>query len=76
MDKYTELLKDIARVIADTDRESILFKYELKNAEAMLEAAEEKIKRKDAELAAAHEQIETLVAKNAVKMMQEDEASA
>ena len=55
MDKYTELLKDIARLIVDTDRENFLLKSELARANQMIAAAEE--------------QLETVVAKNAVDMM-------
>lgn len=76
MDKYEQLLKDIARLIADTDRENIILKYDLENTKAQLEAAESKIKCKDADLTAAYDKIETLVAKQAIQMMQEDDASA
>lgn len=55
MDKYTELIKDIARLIADTDRENFLLKSELSRANQMIAAAEE--------------QLEAVVARNAVDMM-------
>lgn len=76
MDKYNELLKDIARMIADTDRENFLLKCDLENAKAQLAAAEDRIARAEKQKAAAEEQLETVVAKQAIKMMQEDEASA
>lgn len=76
MDKYNQLLLDIARLIADKDRENILLKYDLENAEAQLKAAEDRIARAEKERAAAEEQLETVVAKQAIKMMQEDDASA
>lgn len=76
MDKYNELLKDIARMIADTDRENFLLKCDLENAKAQLAAAEDRIARAEKEKAIAEEQLETVVAKQAIKMMQEDEASA
>lgn len=43
MDKYTELLKDIATLIADTHRENFLLKCELQQAQKQLEASEERI---------------------------------
>lgn len=76
MDKYTELLKDIANLIANTDRESFLLGVELRDTKEKLAAAEVKIAHSEKALAEAHEQIETLVARRAVEMMQEDEASA
>ena len=76
MDKYTELLKDIARVSADTDREKFLLKCELDAVKAALRDAEGEIKRKDQKIAAAEDQLETAVAKQAIQMMQEDGASA
>ena len=76
MDKYNELLKDIARMIADTDRENFLLKCDLENTKAQLAAAEDRIARAERKRADAEEQLETVVAKNAIKMMQEDEASA
>lgn len=57
MDKYTELLKDIARLIVDADRENFLLKCELDGTKQ--------------KLAAAEDQLETVVAKRAVEMMQE-----
>lgn len=57
MDKYNELLRDIARLIADTDRENFLLKCELDGTKQRLAAAEE--------------QLETVVAKRAVEMLQE-----
>lgn len=76
MDKYNQLLLDIARMIVDTDRENFLLKCDLENAKAQLEAAEDRITRAEKQRAAAEEQLETVVAKQAIKMMQEDEASA
>lgn len=43
MDKYTELLKDIATLIADTNRENFLLKCELNRAQEQLADAEHKI---------------------------------
>lgn len=43
MDKYTELLKDFARLIADTDRENFLLKHELDVTKQKLEKAEAEI---------------------------------
>lgn len=43
MDKYTELLKDIATLIADTSRENFLLKHELNRTQEQLAAAEHKI---------------------------------
>lgn len=62
MDKYTELLKDIARLIVDADRENFLLKSELSRTRTMLAGMEQ--------------QLETVVAENAVNMMREDDASA
>ena len=76
MDKYNQLLLDIARLIADTDRENILLKYDLQNTKEQLAAAEDRIARAEKEKAVAEEQLETVVAKQAIQMMQEDEASA
>lgn len=44
MNKYDELLKDIARLIADANRENFLLKCELSNTKEQLAAAESKIK--------------------------------
>lgn len=44
MDKYNELLKDIATLIADTNRENFLLKCELNRTKEQLAAAESKIK--------------------------------
>lgn len=77
MDKYTELLKDIARLIVDTDRENFLLKTDLEFAKSQIAAAEERIARAEKEKAAAEEQLETVVAKRAAEMMwQEDKADA
>ena len=76
MDKYNQLLLDIAHLIADTDRENILLKYDLQNTKEQLAAAEDRIARAEKEKAVAEEQLETVVAKQAIQMMQEDEASA
>ena len=73
MDKYTELLKDIAKLIAETDRENFLLKYDLEKAEKQLNAAEAKIKAREAELECANERISDLVAVKAVAMMAEEE---
>lgn len=43
MDKYTELLKDIATLIADTNRENFLLKCELNRTKEQLASAESKI---------------------------------
>ena len=59
MDKYTELLKDIARLIADTDRENFLLRSDLERVKGQLSAAEE--------------QLETAVASAAVEMMRSEE---
>ena len=90
MDKYTELIKDIARLIVDTERENFLLKCELDTVKAELTNAEGKIackdheiaaamdeiKRKDQKIAAAEEQLETAVAKQAVEMMKGGEGIA
>lgn len=60
MDKYNQLLLDIARLIVDTDRENFLLKTDLERVKGQLEVAEE--------------QLETVVAKNAVQMIAEDGA--
>lgn len=72
MDKYTELLKDIAKLIAETERENFLLKYDLEKAEKQIGAAEEKIKEQRAELESANERISDLVAASAVLMMAEE----
>lgn len=43
MDKYTELIKDIATLIADTNRENFLLKCELRDTKQQLADAESKI---------------------------------
>lgn len=43
MDKYTELLKDFARIIADTDRENFLLKHELEATKQRLADAEAEV---------------------------------
>lgn len=43
MDKYTELLKDIASLIADTNRENVILKYDLESVNKKLAEAESKI---------------------------------
>lgn len=43
MDKYTELLKDFARLITDTERENFLLKHELDVTKQKLEKAEAEI---------------------------------
>lgn len=60
MDKYNQLLLDIARLIADTDRENFLLKTDLERVKGQLSAAEE--------------QLETVVAKSAVQMIAEEGA--
>lgn len=72
MDKYTELLKDIAALIANTDRENFLLKCDLERAQQQLSAAEEKIKAREVELECANERISDLVAVHAVGMMAEE----
>lgn len=62
MDKYTELLRDIARLIVDTDRENFILKADLE--------------RTKQQLAHAEDQLETVVAKNAAEMMREVERGA
>lgn len=62
MDKYTELLRDIARLIVDTDRENFILKADLE--------------RTKQQLAHAEDQIETVVAKRAAEMLQEVERGA
>lgn len=83
MDKYNELIKDIARLIADTNRENFLLKCELDavkaelaSRDAVVAAAEAEIERKDQKIAAAEEQLETVVAKQAVEMMKGGEGIA
>lgn len=61
MDKYNQLLLDIARLIADTDRENFLLKADLERVKGQLSAAEE--------------QLETAVASAAVKMMRSEEGA-
>lgn len=47
MDKYKELIKDIAEIIADQGRENFLLKHELEKTKAQLFAAESKLARID-----------------------------
>ncbi|MBQ5641239.1 MAG: hypothetical protein IIV05_05470 [Ruminococcus sp.] len=72
MDKYTELLKDIAKLIAETERENFLLKYDLEKAQEKISAAEEKIKSREAEIESANERISDLTAANAIMMMTEE----
>lgn len=58
MDKYKELLRDIATMIADANRENFLLNAELE--------------RTKQQLAEAEERLETVVAKRAVEMMTEE----
>lgn len=60
MDKYTELLKDIATIIADAHREKFLLSCELEKVKAQLSRAEE--------------QLEDAVALNALMMAKAEEA--
>ena len=60
MDKYKELLKDIATIIADAHRENFLLSSELERVKGQLEAAETKI--------------EDIVARQAVAMMAQEDA--
>ena len=57
MDKYTALIKDIARLIVDADRENFLLKCDLERAQS--------------QIASMEEQLENAVAKNAAAMMRE-----
>lgn len=72
MDKYNQLLLDIARLIADTDRENFLLRSELVRAQEQLEAAEDRIARANKEKAVAEEQLESVVAERAVEMLKEE----
>lgn len=72
MDKYNQLLLDIARLIADTDRENFLLKCDLENTKDQLAAAEDRIARAEKEKAFAEEQLENVVAERAVEMMKEE----
>lgn len=51
MDKYTELLKDFAKLIADTDRENFLLKHELDVTKQKLAAAEVEAKSLEDDIA-------------------------
>lgn len=53
MDKYTELIKDIANLIADTNRENFLLKCELRDTKQQLAEAEGKIALSEEERAHA-----------------------
>lgn len=55
MDKYTQLLKDIATIIADTERENFLLRSELERTKICLAETEEKMT--------------SAIARNAVDMM-------
>lgn len=59
MDKYNALLRDIAAIIANADRDNFLLKCELERVKG--------------QLAAAEDQLETVVAKRAAEMMQEED---
>lgn len=72
MDKYNQLLLDIARLIADTDRENFLLKCDLENTKAQLAAAEDRIAHAEKRQAAAEDQLERVVAERAVEMMKEE----
>lgn len=74
MDKYTELLKDIAKLIADTSRENFLLKCDLERAQQQIGAAEAKIKARECELECANERISDLVAASSVLKMAEEGA--
>lgn len=45
MDKYKQLINDIAEIIADQGRENFLLKHELEKTKAQLLAAESKLAR-------------------------------
>lgn len=75
MDKYTELLKDIATLIADTNRENFLLKCDLEKTKNQLNAAEAKISAREAELECANERISDLVAVKAVALLAEEGAA-
>ena len=59
-EKYSELIKDIATMIADQDRENYLLKMELENVKAQLEHCE---KRREL----AENALEDYVARDAIK---------
>ena len=59
-EKYTDLIKEIAGIISDGERERYLLSAELERTKAKLDAAEAKI--------------EELVAAHAVAMMKAEEA--
>ena len=60
IEKYSEVIKGIANVIADQDRENFLLKMELENVKAQLEHCEK-------QRAAAEAQLEDYVARHACK---------
>lgn len=77
MDKYNELLRDIAAIIANTDRDNFLLRAELERVKGQLDAAEERAAQADKRAAAAEDQLETAVAKRAAEMLwQEGENNA
>lgn len=51
MEKYKEMIKDIATLIADTDRENFLLKCQLEETQKQLAAAEQKLAQVDAYIA-------------------------
>lgn len=65
MDKYTELLKDFARIIADTDRENFLLKHDL-------DVTKQKLAKAEAEI----ESLENSIAKMIVRVAGEEDANA
>lgn len=65
MDKYTEMLKDFARLIADTDRENFLLKHELEKTKALLDKANAEI-----------DSLQDGIAKMIVKINAEEDANA
>ena len=67
-EKYSELIKDIATIIADQERENYLLKMELENVKSQLEYCE-----RQREL--AENDLEDVVARNACKCM-EDKCNA
>lgn len=72
MDKYNELLRDIAALIANTDRDNFLLKCELERVKGQLDAAETRADLADKRAAAAEDQLENVVAKRAAEMMWEE----
>ena len=73
MDKYNELLRDIAALIVNTDRDNFLLKCELERVKGQLDAAEERADRADKRAAEAEDQLETVVAKRAAEMIWEED---